>query len=69
MRPSFFLGISVLLLSWGMNGLDPVWAKQPSLQEKIKRERSKLQQLKQEIQETKQQRAQTQKRQDRKSVV
>ena len=65
MRPSFFLGISVLLLlSWGMNGLDPVWAKQPSLQEKIKRERSKLRQLKQEIQETKQQRAQTQKRHD-----
>ena len=63
MRPNCILAIT-LLLFWGMNGVDPVWGKQPSLQDKINRERSNLQQLKREIQETKQQREKTQKKHD-----
>jgi len=65
MRPSFVLGITFLFfLSGDLKVVDPVWAAPTSLQDKIKRERSHLQQLKQEIQETKQQRQQTEKEHD-----
>lgn len=65
MRGSFLLAMSLLLFSWCvMPEEGHVWAKQASLEDKIQRERSHLQQLKQEIQETKQQHEKTQKKHD-----
>ena len=64
-QPRLILGIGVFaIFPWMLNDGGTAWAKPATLQDKIQKERSNLQQLKQEIQETKKQHRKTQKKHD-----
>jgi len=63
-RSLIFVGVLFFILPWIVMGGGSAWAEKATLQDKIQKERSNLQQLKQEIQETKKQHKKTQRKHD-----